>query len=52
MGTVQNAIKLDDNDGHRLLSVKLRDGLLITLAEVGLQNKPNMYLMLGFNANI
>ncbi|KAK4516066.1 ubiquitin-40S ribosomal protein S27a [Mucor velutinosus] len=33
MGTVQNATKLDDNDGHRLLSVKLRDGLLITLAE-------------------
>ncbi|KAL9541525.1 hypothetical protein MBANPS3_009081 [Mucor bainieri] len=33
MGTVQQATKLDDNDGHRLLSVKLRDGLLITLAE-------------------
>ena len=34
MGTVQNSTKLDDNDGHRLLSVKLRDELLVTLAEV------------------
>lgn len=34
MGTVQKLSKIDDNDGSRILSVKLRDHLLVTLAEV------------------
>lgn len=36
MGTVQNLSKIDDNNGSRILSVKLRDKLLVTLAEVTL----------------
>jgi hypothetical protein len=52
MGTVQNSTKLDDNDGHRLLSVKLRDGLLVTLAEVIYIIKCPIYLILGSNINL
>ncbi|RCI03803.1 hypothetical protein CU098_002670 [Rhizopus stolonifer] len=33
MGTVQKLNKLDDNEGSRILSVKLRDQLLVTLSE-------------------
>ncbi|CAO3640644.1 unnamed protein product [Mucor hiemalis] len=33
MGTVQKLSKIDDNSGSRILSVKLREHLLVTLAE-------------------
>lgn len=38
MGTVQKLTKIDDDGPNRILSVKLRQNLLVTLAEVKINN--------------
>lgn len=45
MGTVQNLTKIDDGV-HRILSVKLRQHLLVTLSEVRTKKNRVFFLVL------